>query len=184
MIKRFLEIGSADFDTCLPLAQEGWHGISVEPVPYLFDRVKKQYEGHNVEIWNCAISDMNGSVDMAVGLDEGWLSGCSHVISDNHIGYKLSSHPDNAESFKQIITVDCMTLDELLINTPSDQQIDFMKVDTEGHELNIFMNYSFRIKPRFVRIEHKHVNDILLAKKLEENGYLVWTENDDIYGII
>ena len=46
------------------------------------------------------------------------------------------------------------------------------------------MDYSFRIKPRFVKIEHKHVDDILLAKKLEENGYLVWVENDDIYGLI
>ena len=50
MTKRFVEIGAADFNTCLPLAQSGWHGISVEPVPYLFDRVKKQYEGHTVEV--------------------------------------------------------------------------------------------------------------------------------------
>ena len=77
-----------------------------------------------------------------------------------------------------------MTLDDLLINIPSDQQIDVMKVDTEGHELNILMNYSFRIKPRFVKIEHKHVDDTLLVRKLEENGYMVWTEKDDIYGVV
>ena len=184
MVNRFIEIGSADFDTCLPLAKAGWQGISVEPVPYLYDRVKKQYEGHTVEVLNCAISDMKGSVKMAVGLDEGWLSGCSHVISDNHIGYKLSTHPDHENNFKQTITIDCMTLDELLISIPSDQQIDLMKIDTEGHELNILMNYSFRIKPRFVKIEHKHVDDTLLVRKLEENGYMVWTEKDDIYGIV
>tara|TARA_R110000822_G_scaffold163837_2_gene304142 strand:- start:98 stop:667 length:570 start_codon:yes stop_codon:yes gene_type:complete len=184
MTKRFVEIGAADFNTCLPLAQSGWHGISVEPVPYLFDRVKKQYEGHTVEVLNCAISDRKGSVKMAVGLDEGWLSGCSHVISDNHIGEKISTHPANANNFNQTIIVDCMTLDDLLINIPSDQQIDVMKVDAEGHELNILMNYSFRIKPRFVKIEHKHVDDTLLVRKLEENGYMVWTEKDDIYGIV
>tara|TARA_R110002153_G_scaffold241317_1_gene396271 strand:- start:2295 stop:2849 length:555 start_codon:yes stop_codon:yes gene_type:complete len=184
MIKRFVEIGSADFNTCLPLAQAGWHGLCVEPVPYLYERVKKQYEGHKVHVQNNAVSDINGPLEMAVSRDHGWLTGCSHVVSKNHIGYRLSEHPDRESDFPEVITVQAVTLDHLLSKTPDDQQIDFLKVDTEGHELNIFMDYSFRIKPRFIKIEHKHVDDILLAKKLEENGYLVWVENDDIYGLI
>ena len=106
MVKTFVEIGAAGFDTCLPLAKAGWKGISIEPVPYLFERTKKQ----------------------------------------NHV--------------------------------------DFLKIDAEGHELNILMGYSFILKPRFIKIEHKHVDDILLCSKLKENGYLVWTEKDDIYGLI
>jgi FkbM family methyltransferase len=184
MNKLFLEIGSADFDTCLPLAKAGWSGISIEPVPYLFERVRKQYEGYDVRVGNYAISDRIGSVKMAVAREDGWLTGCSHVVSDNHLGYKLSTNPDRLEDFDLIIDVDCMTLDDLLFSVPQSKQIDFMKVDTEGHELNIFMNYSFRIKPRFVKIEHKHVDDTLLTRKLEENGYLVWTEESDIYGIV
>ena len=39
MAKMFVEIGSADFDTCLPLAEAGWKGICVEPVPYLKKRI-------------------------------------------------------------------------------------------------------------------------------------------------
>ena len=61
--------------------------------------------------------------------------------------------------------------------------MDLLKVDAEGHELNIFMNYSFKIKPRMIKVEHKHVSDTILARKLELNGYLVWTEKSDIYAI-
>lgn len=180
MIKTFVEIGSADFNTCLPLAKSGWKGICIEPVPYLYERVKKQYEGYDVEVRNHAVSDNNGALEMLVARDEGWLTGCSHVISENHIGYKLSEHPDRKGDFEEKITVGCSTLDYVMSLV---DYVDFLKIDTEGHELNIIMDYSFRIKPRFIKIEHKHVDDILLCSKLEENGYLVWTEKDDIYAI-
>ena len=73
-----------------------------------------------------------------------------------------------------------MTLDDLLFDM---KEIDFLKVDVEGHELNVFLNYSFKVKPKIIKVEHKHVDDIALSKKLEENGYLVWTEKHDIYAI-
>ena len=69
MVKTFVEIGSADFNTCLPLAKSGWKGICIEPVPYLYERVKKQYEGYDVEVRNHAVSDNNGALEMAVARD-------------------------------------------------------------------------------------------------------------------
>lgn len=181
MAKTFVEIGSADFDTCLPLAQAGWHGICVEPVPYLYKRVKDIYRDLPVHVMDYAISDVNGTLDMAVGRDDrSWIKGCSHIISENHIGYKLSTHADRINDFKEKITVNSMTLDDLLFDM---KEIDFLKVDVEGHELNVFLNYSFNVKPKIIKVEHKHVDDIALSKKLEENGYLVWTEKHDIYAI-
>ena len=182
MVKTFIEIGAAGFDTCLPLAKAGWKGISIEPVPYLFERTKDQYNGLDVEVKNFAVSNRNGTVEMAVARDDGnWLSGCSHVISDNHMGYKLSSHPDREGDFEEKITVPCVTLSYVMSFV---NHVDFLKIDTEGHELNIIMDYSFILKPRFIKIEHKHVDDTLIYSKLEKNGYLVWTEKDDIYALI
>ena len=182
MVKTFVEIGAAGFDTCLPLARSGWKGISVEPVPYLFERTRDQYKGLDVEVKNFAVSDNNGTVEMAVARDDGdWLRGCSHVVSSNHIGYKLSENPHRKHDFDERITVPCVTLNYLMSFV---NRVDFLKIDAEGHELNILMDYSFILKPSFLKIEHKHVDDILLRSKLEENGYLVWTENDDIYGLI
>ncbi len=181
MNKIFVEIGSADFDTCLPLAKAGWHGICVEPVPYLNKRITDIYRNYPVLIHEYAISDIKGTVDMRVANDDGnWLKGCSHIVSENHIGYKLSSHPDNIGLFDKKITVNSMTLDDLVYDM---NEIDFLKVDAEGHELNIFLDYSFRVKPKIIKVEHKHVDDIALSKKIEENGYLVWTEKHDIYAI-
>ena len=51
---------------------------------------------------------------MLVARDEGWLTGCSHIISENHIGYKLSEHPDRKGDFEEKITVGCSTLDYVM----------------------------------------------------------------------
>ena len=182
MAKFFVEIGAANFDTLLPLAQQGWHGYIVEPIPHLYDELVKQFEPYPVEVFKCAISDYNGEVAMAVARDDGsWLTGCSHIISDNHMGYKLSENPDRKYDFHERIGVDCVTLDALLKDV---DHVDFMKVDAEGHENNIFLNYSFRVKPTMIKVEHKHIDDTVLAHKFRSNGYLVWTEKDDIYGVI
>lgn len=181
MAKFFLEIGSANFDTLLPLAKAGWHGIVVEPVPYLAKELSDMFKGYPVEVMQVAISDHVGTVQMAVGLNDGdWLVGSSHVISDNHLGYKLSQHPLNVNNFVETIQVNCITLDELLKGV---DEVDFMKVDVEGHELNVFMDYSFKVKPKFIKVEHKHVDAVALRRKLETNGYLVWLEQDDLYGV-
>lgn len=182
MVKFFVEIGAANFDTLLPLAQMGWSGIVVEPVPRLYEECKRMFSSYDVTVVQAAVSDYNGEIDFAVARDDGsWLSGCSHVVSNNHLGYKLSANPDRVNDFDERISVPCVTLDTLLQGVES---VDFMKVDTEGHENNIFNSYSFRIKPLVVKIEHKHIDDKLLVRNLESNGYLVWTEKDDIYGVI
>jgi FkbM family methyltransferase len=181
MAKFFVEIGAANFDTLLPLAKAGWRGIVVEPTPHLFNQCVEMFLSYDVNVVQAAISDYSGQIDFAVARDDGgWLTGCSHVVADNHLGRKLSDHPLNKDNFNKRITVDCLTLDKLLSDVDS---VDFMKVDVEGHENNIFNAYSFRIKPSFLKVEHRHVDDIHLKQTLEKNGYLVWTEKDDIYAI-
>ena len=181
MTKFFLEIGAANFDTLLPLAEQGWHGTVVEPVPYLAEQLREMFKDYpNVDIVQKAVSDYDGEVELIVGNDDHWVTGVSHVVSDNHLGYRLSEHPDRQNDFSEVITVPCVTLDTLLHDW---EYCDLMKVDTEGHELNIFMNYSFRVKPSLIKVEHKHVSDSILRRKLETNGYMVWTEKDDLYAV-
>ena len=180
-IKFYDEIGASNFETLLPLAKLGWRGIVVEPVPHLHAQCVEIFSEYDVKVVQAVISDYNGEIDFAVARDDNsWLTGCSHVVSDNHLGEKLSDHPLNRGDFSQIIKVKCLTLDSLLQDINS---VDFMKIDVEGHENNIVGSYSFRIKPSFLKIEHKHVDDILLKETLEQNGYLVWTEKDDIYAV-
>ena len=181
MSKFFVEIGAANFDTLLPLAKAGWRGIVVEPVPHLFNQCVEMFLPYDVRVVQAVISDYDEHIEFAVAKDKGtWLTCCSHVVAGNHLGWKMSDHPLNKDNFNERITVDCITLDKLLSGVDS---VNLMKVDAEGHENNIFNAYSFRIKPTFLKVEHKHVDDIHLKQTLKQNGYLVWTEKADIYAV-
>lgn len=180
MAKCFVEIGAANFDTLLPLAEMGWKGYVVEPIPYLAEQLRSMFDGYDVTVVEAAISDYNGTIQMIVSNEDHWVTGASHVVSDNHIGYRLSEHPDRKNDYSEVIRVQCMTLDHLM-NIVGD--VDVMKVDVEGHELNVFMNYSFKVKPSVIKVEHKHVDDKILRRKLETNGYMVWTESEDLYAV-
>lgn len=182
MGKFFVEIGAANFETLIPLAKNGWSGYVFEPVPYLYEECVETFSNYPVKVFNKAISDFNGTVTMAVGRNDGdWIMGCSHIVDDHHMGNKLSDLTENRKNFKERIQVECCTLDAALADV---HHVDFMKVDAEGHENNIFLAYSFKQKPSLLKIEHSHIDEVILCNQLESNGYLVWIEQDDIYGII
>ena len=45
MLKTFIEIGSCDFDTNMPLIESGeWLGVMVEPAPYYFKNLQSFVE--------------------------------------------------------------------------------------------------------------------------------------------
>ena len=58
-----------------------------------------------------------------------------------------------------------------------------IKIDVEGHEMNILESYSWDIKPDFITMEHSHIDDLYAAAFLKEKGYLVYTEQSDLYAI-
>ena len=62
-------------------------------------------------------------------------------------------------------------------------RIDYLKLDTEGHEMDIFSAYDWRVLPTFIKLEHHHIDDIKMKKMLEERGYIVYTEGRDIYAV-
>ena len=183
-MKQFVEIGTSDFDTCHKLLDLGWKGLMVEPVKELFLNLP---EHPNLTKVNCAISDFSGSIDMMVCLDFklhnfSWGRGISHVIDDNHLGWKMMLDPTHENTWKEKRAVPCTTLDKLLFLNGI-KQIDYLKIDVEGHELNILNNYTFDIAPTFIKCEHKHVNEEELIKILERQGYIVYKEEDDLYAV-
>lgn len=189
-LKVFLEIGTSDFDTNLEFVESGaWRGIMVEPsLPFYTNmkaKIDKSSYHYNVILENSAISDTNGFVDFAISKDiDGWQRGISTVISDSHEGTCLYNLGNNKEvSYDRVVKVPCITLDSLL-EKYNIKYIDYLKVDTEGHELNIFKNYSWNIKPTFLKIEKKHINQEVLRSILENNGYRVYFEEEDLYAIL
>ena len=191
-MKTFIEIGTCDFDTNLPLIESGdWKGIMCEPAPIYFGNLKKQFEeiknSENLILENLAISDYNGKLDFAVArndhsVENSWQRGISSVVSDHHSGERLFDYDENKNLIAETIEVPCLTLDELIYKHKI-ESIDYLKIDAEGHEMNIIDAYSWDIKPTFIKLEHMHIDDIYMATLLQDKDYIVYTEQRDIYAI-
>jgi|MEHZ01.3.fsa_nt_MEHZ010982273.1_4 FkbM family methyltransferase len=182
--KVFLEIGTCDFDTCLPLAKEGWSGFMIEGDPKYAKIMKSRSADYDVVVSNIALTDYDGFVKFHTTLDgTGWIKGIGTVAANNHLGERLLDQPDLRQFIEDTITVPCSTLDTFLTESHIDH-LDFMKIDTEGHEMNILGTYSWRVKPTMIKVEHSHIDDKKMCNLLRSHGYMVWTEAQDIYGVV
>jgi len=191
--KYFIEIGTSDFDTLIPLAKKGWKGIFVEPVKYLIDNLEK-IDGCIYE--NAAITSYNG--DITINYDpkpeHQWQRGVGYVTRNENGFMPLvseASSPSNHywdNKFNNITKdkVPCMTLDAL-IDKHNVKSIDFLKIDIEGMEYVILDTYSWKVKPNLIKVEIIHWRKRILEHiqtKLAALGYLVYKEESDWYCIL
>lgn len=186
-MKTFVEIGCADFDTLLPLAARGWRGFFVEPIARHCRSLREQARkigvpDERVEISRIAISDHNGGLTMVESVGDGWAAGISHVEGEGR-GSGLLDNPLNAQFRGGLIPTPCVTLDTY-IGERGIGEIDFMKIDVEGHELAILGAYSWRVKPGLIKLEHKHSDLDALRRILGREGYHTYVESEDLYAII
>lgn len=188
-MKTFLEIGTSDFDTNLEFIESGeWKGVMVEPSTPFYNNIKQKAGlskfHYNVILENCAVSDKNGFIEFAIAKDlAGWSRGVSTVVSPSHEGTCIYNLGNNKETiYEKVVSVPCVTLDTLL-DKYNITKLDYLKIDTEGHELNILKAYSWKVKPTFIKIEKKHVDLDTLVDILKNNKYRVYVESEDIYAI-
>lgn len=160
----FLNIGAMDgvlFDELGGYTHlYGFKGLFVEPIPYLFDRLKKNWDNGENLFENCAISDYNGEIEMITidqdAIDSGEVHNCFYGMSavyppKNGLGSELDR--PTVEQYGKRIMVPCMTLDNL-ISKHNIQKIDVIKIDTEGHDFHIFKQIDFeKYKPSLIRME-------------------------------
>lgn len=184
-MKTFIEVGTADFDTLLPLAAQGWRGFFIEPI----DRVRESLISQarkvginlaHLEFSPICISDHNGTIEMVESIGDDWASGISHVHSG--ASSNLLNYPLNAHFRGSVVTKSCETLDTF-ITKRGIIQVNFMKIDVEGHELPILESYSWRVKPSLIKIEHKHSDLQSLKRLLSREGYHTYVETEDLYAI-
>ena len=195
--KFFIEIGVADFNTLEPLLSNGWKGIMVEPLDLVYDKLPNH---PNLIKEKVAIDTKNGFADFWFVEDPSIWSDPQEVVGMSG----LVSSPgalwgDIYNNRRKTIQVQTMTLDSL-IQKHRVERIDFLKVDAEGNDVEILLNYSFVIKPSVIKFEHIHYsgkeydassagfdqvgmtkkyND--LNQRLTKMGYLVWEEKNDVY---
>jgi len=109
-------------------------GFAFEPIPPLFEKIKKQY-GKKVGMYNLALSDEKGEAEFSYVVDRPAISGLK--------GRTFQGEDYHTKQIK--VTID--TLDNIV---PSDVQIDLIKIDVEGAEFGVLkggINTIKRSKP-------------------------------------
>lgn len=196
-MKVFVEIGVGLFGTCYQLLENGWRGIMIEPLKEVCDQIQ---DHPNLSVENVAISTKSGKDILLKVKDEnlydepevylgmsGLKDGFNPLLEKGYVGYLDE------------IEVTTVTLEDI-IEKYNLKEIDFLKVDTEGMDIEILYNYSFNILPTMIKFEHAHGSGEIydysyvgrdqvstkkkfgeLLSKLESMGYLVWKEKEDVY---
>ncbi len=170
----------------------------IEAVPKIFAKMKKQNEDYPINSLNLAITDYDGEIEFAVPklaedeaavdnlIFEEWMTGVGHVISKDHKGMNgigLMESPEGKNILHEKIKVKCKKLDTLIEDLGIDK-VDYLKVDTEGHELNVLEAYSWDVLPTMMKIEHRHLSEDAkdkLKDLFKGKGYVVHNERFDFY---
>ena len=138
----------------------GWRGINIEPQPEYF----KQLESMRPE-------DIN--LNLAIGLAED--ASLDFYTTTNAIGLAGFGESARNELIKQGYTAEKIKVEvNSLDNVCSDQnvrEIDFLKIDVEGHELQVLRSFSFTtIRPKLVIIEATKPNTSSLREDNQAIG--------------
>lgn len=143
------------------IVKNRWTGILIEPVKYLFEKLKANYQGYpNVIFRNVAISSENGVRDFWYIRDnnEGlpfWYDQIGSFFPE--VVLKHISEIPNLREYLVKEKVDCITL-ETLIQQHHIKKIDIIHIDVEGYDFGILKQIDFeKFCPSIVVYEHKHL---------------------------
>jgi FkbM family methyltransferase len=158
-----------------------WSGILIEPVKYLFDRLKSNYDGcSNLIFRNVAISDKDGFRDFLYVRNNNdglpfWYDQIGSFFPE--VVWKHGIEIQNLSDYLVQEKVECVTL-KTLLEQHDVRQIDVMHIDTEGFDFSIIKQIDFeKFKPSIIKYEHKHLIEIDQWDSwnyLKEKGYFVF----------
>lgn len=191
-----LNIGAnngVDNDPIFPLLEHfpNWRGIFVEPDTKNFHALRQNYASFpNVKLEQAAIAATSGkrkfySIDERSGCDMHYVSQISsfsreYVKAGLENLRSLPSIPDdvvtdNAEDFiVEHAEVNCLSFADLL-EKHAVRRVDFLNIDTEGADFEIFSTIDFRrIRPAILCIENQGFTadqQAVFDKAMLENNY-------------
>jgi FkbM family methyltransferase len=162
----FVQVGSNDAEFGDPIKcyvkEKCWRGIMIEPVPYIFERLRRNYESERIQIMCCAVTEQPGQYpfcslkqDKDPNLPR-WYDQLGSFRKD--IILKHSDLIPDLESRIQKINVRGLTYNQVLgeLNV---KKVDLLHVDTEGYDYIIIRQVKLDASgPEFVLFEHRHMS--------------------------
>ena len=168
-------------------------GLYVEPIPYLFDKLKNNIPNEGNFFENSAISDYNGEIEMMTidknVIDQGLVHSCFYGMSavyppKNGLGSEFDR--PTVEKYGKKFNAECITFDKLL-RKHKIYNFDIIKVDAEGHDYIIFKQIDFNeFRPKVVRLEWINLTEEEQEKikgKFESVKYIYEINGQDIVGL-
>ena len=146
-------------------------GILIEPIPFLFEKLKTNVNNDKFDFLNVAVSNFTGKEWMYY-IDEApnWPSWYFQLgsLDCNHIKKHFTDTQMKKLCVKKI-KVQVVTLDFLLIDY---ENLDVLFIDAEGSDFDILNSFSFRFKPLKIIYEWKHMSkneETHIAQLLSKN---------------
>ena len=182
-----INIGAMDgvmFDELVGYSKSyGFKGLYVEPVPYLFERLKQNFSEEGNFFENAAISSNNGTIQMMTidqsAIDNGLVHPCFYGMS----GLGSEGDRDTVEKWGRIIEVPCITL-ETLLSKHGISNFDVVKIDAEGHDWEIFDQIDIeKFRPKLIRLEWINLQEEqqgIIIEKFKKFNYEYQIADSDI----
>lgn len=198
----FVQVGSNDGAQNDPihrliLDNPGWRGIFIEPVPFLFEKLKANYraeqELHARFVFeNVAIAEKAGEAAFyCVSEDAKKALGERLPFWYDQLGsfdrQHIVKHLDGLlEPFIVELQLPCLPIGEVLTRQGI-ERVDLLHIDTEGYDYNVLKQFDFaRYQPRVVLYEHKHLGRerrTAAAQLMQAAGYRLHPRIDDTLAI-
>ncbi|MEM6471808.1 MAG: FkbM family methyltransferase [Planctomycetota bacterium] len=143
-----LDVGAHFGESLIPYAEKGWSIFAFEPDPNSEKQAALARLGsESVRIFQVAICDQGGQT-----LD--------FYCSDVSTG--ISSLAAFHESHQKTASVQTETLANV-ISREAIADVDFLKIDAEGHDLFVLKGFDWRIRPRVVLAEFEDLKTVALG---------------------
>ena len=188
----FVQIGAMDGVTADPLREHilasSWHGLLIEPLPDMFERLRENYAGREgLRFERAAIVDRSGPVEMfrvdpqQLARFPSWVGGLSSLHGDRN---NLSKPRIRRHAGR--VTVPGRTLAEVLAEHAA-RRIDLLVIDTEGHDQRVLGPLDFeRSPPAIIYLEVCNLTrreQMRTRELLGQNGYEVIEERSNWTGV-
>lgn len=162
----FVEFGSTNglknSNSWLLEKKFGWSGILAEPNPIWHSDLAAN---RSAAIEHRCVSSKSGATVTFITTDE------SDPELSSIADFSQGDHFSAIRGQGQQIQVETISLDDLLDTYGAPPLVDFLSIDTEGSELDIFSAYSFNRKFQLISVENNPKTEAAIQKLLEGNGY-------------
>jgi FkbM family methyltransferase len=158
-----VDVGVHFGESCLPYSELGWNIIGFEPDPKNRSKIPPI---PNLKLYQDAVSNKDGEILMFYGSEES--SGIS----------SLSSFHATHRPIAQVKTTTLSTI----LDKENISQIDFLKIDIEGHDLFALKGFPFdKYSPEVILCEFEDYKTVPVGYTYKDLGNFLLEKNYEVY---